>query len=67
MRDRFTAELLAEYCGALGIDVFDPGYYSGPAVLIATSAPSTEFPELTLADAQRFLEIQPGMVEASRR
>lgn len=33
-RDRFTPEMLREYCIALGIDVFEVAFYSGPACLI---------------------------------
>jgi len=33
--DRFTARMLADYCGALGIDLFDAGFYGPRGVLIA--------------------------------
>lgn len=33
-RDRFTPAMLRGYCLALGIDVFDTSFFSGPACLI---------------------------------
>ncbi|HPU13692.1 MAG TPA: hypothetical protein PLQ19_07860 [Aeromicrobium sp.] len=33
-RDRFSSELIAEYCRNLGIEPFDLAFYTGPSVLI---------------------------------
>jgi hypothetical protein len=33
-RDRITPELIARYCRALGIDVFDLDFYAGPSVFV---------------------------------
>lgn len=37
-RKRLTPELVDSYCRAVGIEPFDPGFYSGPAVLIERTA-----------------------------
>ncbi|GAA1874269.1 hypothetical protein [Asanoa iriomotensis] len=59
VRDRFTSEMLASYCAALGIRPFDPDFYAGPGVLVTSPAPDA--PELTLQDAQERLGIKPGV------
>ncbi len=61
LRDRFTSEMLEEYCRALGIDVFDPTFYGSRAVLVESAV---ELPpdalSLSLEEAQAWLEITPG-------
>ena len=58
--DRLTAEMLERYCQALGIDLFDEGFYRGPGVV--THARPWFLPRLatmSLADARR----QLGLME----
>ncbi len=60
--DRFTAEMLEEYCLALGIRYFDPGYYQGGSILFEANRPMP--PErsrsLTLEELQRERKIKPA-------
>jgi hypothetical protein len=54
--DRFSAEMLADYCGALGIDLFDEQFYGGPGVV--TQSRPWFLPKLatvSLAEARRQL------------
>lgn len=37
-RDRFTFDMLDEYCKALGIDAFNLDFYSGPSYLVESQA-----------------------------
>lgn len=37
-RDRFTFEMLDEYCKALGIDAFNLDFYGGPSYLVESKA-----------------------------
>ncbi|GAA4174186.1 hypothetical protein GCM10022287_17670 [Gryllotalpicola koreensis] len=37
VRERFTTEMLDEYCRALGLRVFDESFYSGEAYLVEHS------------------------------
>jgi len=56
--DRFTSEMLGEYCHALGIDLFDENFYCGPGVLIRSRFWFLPRPKgISLRDAQ----IQLGM------
>ena len=58
--DRLTAEMLERYCQALGIDLFDEGFYCGPGVV--THARPWFLPRLatkSLAEARR----QLGLME----
>jgi len=61
LRDRFTSEMLEEYCRALGIEVFDPSFYGSRAVLVRTAVdlPPAAL-SLSLEEAQAWLEITPG-------
>ena len=54
--DRFTAEMLEEYGRALGLELFDTGFYGG-AGLITHAAPwfLPKLPTTTLAEARRRL------------
>jgi hypothetical protein len=38
-KDRFTPDMLAEYCLALGIRLFDPSFYGHSGILITTGDP----------------------------
>lgn len=64
VRDRFTSEMLERYCKALGIEVFDPNFYGPEAVFfeVDVTVPK-EGLVLSLADAQAWLEIIPGMAD----
>jgi hypothetical protein len=58
--DRFTPEMLDDYCRALGIHCFDPGFYGGPGVL--TSSRPWFLPRsktVTLAEARRHFGLPP--------
>lgn len=59
-RDRFTSEMLEQYCRALGIDPFDDGAYSGPAILVERDViyPDQRI-EMTLEQARRHFGISP--------
>lgn len=64
IRDRFTSEMLERYCQALGIDVFNPDFYGPDAVLVEDLAPLPEKAlVMTLAEAQRYHGIVPGVAE----
>jgi hypothetical protein len=54
IRDRFTDELLEDYCQALGIRLFDPKFYGPSAVLIEENLDhfKTEPAVMTLAEAR---------------
>lgn len=54
--DRFTPEMLKSYCNALGINVEDPGFYQGRALLVVTNDPlPTGHFALSLAQVRRQL------------
>jgi hypothetical protein len=58
--DRFTPEMLEDYCRALGIKVFDQGFYGPEAVLIRIhdGLPRSHKP-LTLREAREELGLEP--------
>ena len=39
IRDRLTPEMVERYCAHLGIDLFDPDYYSGRAMIVRLNPP----------------------------
>ena len=57
VQDRFTSELLEEYCQAVGIDPFKPDYYgpAGNVLAIAPPAETTSDKFFTLKEAQQRL------------
>jgi len=64
VRDRFPSEMLERYCKALKIDVFDPECYGPRSVLVRSDVPMP--PDglvMSLEQAQRWLEIVPGMAD----
>ncbi len=64
VRDRFTSEMLARYCRALGLDVFNPGAYGPGGVLVGQHVATREgIVVMNLAEAQEWLEIIPGMAD----
>lgn len=64
VRDRFTSEMLERYCQALGLDVFNQSIYGPDTVLFESTVPMpTDGVVMTLAEAQEWLEIKPGMAE----
>jgi hypothetical protein len=67
VRDRFTADMLAEYCAALGIEPFDEAFYGPSAVLLTSDAPTApDGKVLRLAEAQAWFGIRPGANEQVR-
>jgi hypothetical protein len=61
VRDRFTSEMLERYCQALGIDVFNADAYGPDAVFFENKVTMpTNGIVMTLAEAQEWLEIEPG-------
>src|SRR5436190_6967182 len=63
IRDRFTSSMLAEYCEALGVHLFDPKGYGPAAVLVESSAVVGES-AMSLGEAQELLGIVPGAARA---
>ena len=61
-RDRFTADMLERYCSALGVEVFDPGWYGPDGVVIDSgeSYRGRDGLSLTIEQAQRHYGIVPG-------
>lgn len=57
VRDRFSTELLEEYCAALGIRYFDPSFYGPRGFLVTLGDPSPHDLVLTLPEAQRRIGI----------
>jgi hypothetical protein len=65
VRDRFTSQMLADYCLALGIDVFNAAAYGPRAVLVRSLVKlPTEPLFMSLRDAQVRLGIVPGEADA---
>lgn len=65
VRDRFTSAMLERYCRALGLEVFDPGFYGLEAVFVESAVPmAPDGLVLTLQQAQDWLEIVPGMADS---
>jgi hypothetical protein len=64
VRHRFTSEMLERYCKALEIDVFDPKRYGPRSVLVRSEvAVPQDSLVMSLEQAQRWLEIVPGMAD----
>ena len=49
--DRFTVEMLESYCSALGIHLFDEGFYRGKC-LVSYAKIATPGPAMTIAEAR---------------
>lgn len=60
IQDRLTPEMIERYCRALGIEAFDPAFYRPEAVLVRSDAVPTEYPTMTLREAQSWLGIPTG-------
>lgn len=61
VRERFTTEMLAKYLSGLGISAFDPDAYGPKAVLIRSDVVLPNVSTImTLAEAQKRLDIHPG-------
>lgn len=43
LNERFDLELLEKYCKALGLDVYDTGFYAGPCVIIGRQPQAQSF------------------------
>lgn len=64
VRDRFTSAMLERYCQALGVDVFDAGFYGPDAVLIESEVPmAPDGYVMTLEEVQAWLEVVPGVAD----
>jgi hypothetical protein len=58
IQDRFTSELLEEYCAALGIRLFDPDFYGPSGVLLTIADPlPPDFIPISLAEARERIGI----------
>jgi len=57
VRDRFTAEMLDDYCAALGIRYFDPTFYGSRGFLVEDTRPDRM--SKSLAAVQKELGISP--------
>jgi hypothetical protein len=60
IQDRLTPEMIERYCRALGIEAFDPAFYRPEAVLVRSDAVPTEYPTMSLQEAQQWLGILTG-------
>jgi hypothetical protein len=58
--DRFTLQMLARYCAALGLRPFDEDFYPGPSVLVASPQSAPAARALSLAETPKWLHIHPG-------
>ncbi|HUI74280.1 MAG TPA: hypothetical protein VLX32_05010 [Candidatus Acidoferrum sp.] len=58
--DRFTPEMLESYCAALGIELFDAGFYGDQSLLEHTmrGAASAQDPIMSIAEARSHVHIQ---------
>jgi hypothetical protein len=57
--DRFTPEMLESYCVALGIDLFNPGFYGEQSLLVhTTKRAATQGPIMSISEARSHLHIQ---------
>jgi len=64
LRDRFTSGTLERYCRALGLEVFDPGFYGPEAVFVESAVPmAPDALVLTLQQVQDWMEIVPGTAD----
>lgn len=64
IRERFTSDMLAEYCAALGIEPFDEEFYGPSAVLLTSDVPIAPGGKvLRLPEAQAWFGIRPGANE----
>ena len=62
VRDRFTSDMLERYCRAIGLDPFTGTAYGPNAVLLESAVPQASGGHvMTIADAQRWLGIEPGV------
>ncbi len=61
VKDRFTPEMLEQYCHELGIDPFDEDFYPGPCYLVEKHVdPSALGTITTFEEQQRKWQIVPG-------
>jgi hypothetical protein len=59
VKNRFTSEMLEEYCSALGIRLFDDDFYGPAGVLVKIGDPlPPEFVAISLAEAQSRLGLR---------
>ena len=58
--DRFTPEMLEAYCAALGIELFNPGFYGEQCLLERTirRAASGQAPTMSIAEARSHAHVQ---------
>ena len=62
VRDKFTAEMLAEYAAALGVQPFDESFYAERGILVETrqKVPRKGL-SMSFADTQHYWGIVPGV------
>ena len=63
VRDRFTSEMLAEYCEALGIRLFDPSFYRDGVLIESRIRRPFGAKRGSFADIQKEWGIVPGAVD----
>jgi hypothetical protein len=60
LRERFSSELLEQYCAAMGIDLFDPEFYGPIGVIVSMlESLSKDAPKLSLPEARSRLGLAP--------
>ncbi len=64
VRDRFTSQMLAEYCAALGVRALEENFYNHRGALVESAVSiSSDAKVLSLEEAQKWLGIVPGAAE----
>ena len=64
VRYRFTSDMLERYCRAIGLEPFTVASYGPNAVLLESAVSlAASGHVMTLADAQRWLGIEPGIAD----
>jgi hypothetical protein len=59
VRNRFTLEMLEQYCKAVGVDYFDPDFYGPKALLIEHNHSWRQICVGSLEEVQRQLGLSP--------
>ena len=55
--DRFTVKMLESYCAALGIDLFDAGFYGGKCLLSHTKRTAPSGRTMSISEARSHLHL----------
>jgi hypothetical protein len=56
--DRFTPEMLESYCAALGIELFNAGFYGEQSLLEHTTKRAAQGPIMSIDEARSHVHIQ---------